>query len=62
MKELTLHQQDQARLQVLNSVLAEEITVGPERVVIPTFVRVFAITRLTMVSNGGLESRVCWAA
>ena len=28
MKELTLHQQEQARLQVLNSVLAEEITIG----------------------------------
>ena len=28
MKEVTLHQQEQARLQVLNSVLAEEITIG----------------------------------
>ena len=28
MKELTLHQHEQARLQVLNSVLAEEITIG----------------------------------
>ena len=28
MKEVTLHQQEQARLHVLNSVLAEEITIG----------------------------------
>ena len=28
MKEVTLHQHEQARLQVLNSVLAEEITIG----------------------------------
>ena len=28
MKEVTLHQQEQARLQVLNSLLAEEITIG----------------------------------
>ena len=28
MKEVTLHQHEQARLQVLNSLLAEEITIG----------------------------------
>ena len=28
MKEVTLHQQEQARLHVLNSVVAEEITAG----------------------------------
>ena len=28
MKEVTLHQHQQARLHVLNSVLAEEITIG----------------------------------